>query len=133
MNKFYTVSLLIFSCIYQLKAQSLPAPSSQITYLGPSSVDLLFNDSKPRLIRFCKAGTNDWATISSSGLQAEIKDLRPKTTYIYQISDDGFGNSWSPSYAFHTIGRPNILMIIVDDGRYDNWEPNKAPSWFVTP
>ena len=37
------------------------------------------------------------------------------------------------AYSFHTIGRPNILMIIVDDGRYDNWEPNKAPSWFITP
>src|SRR5262249_3979745 len=32
-----------------------------------------------------------------------------------------------------TVSRPNILFVIIDDGRYNDYPSTGGPSWFVPP
>jgi arylsulfatase A-like enzyme len=46
---------------------------------------------------------------------------------------NGMAGRWSAEKTFRTLGRPNILVIVVDDGRYDNYTVNGGPEFFQSP
>ncbi|MEO5673568.1 MAG: sulfatase-like hydrolase/transferase [Chitinophagales bacterium] len=64
-----------------------------------------------------------------------ISGLQSNTTYYFQVSTCPIAqNNWSAIKSFHTITvSPNILLIILDDSRFDFYSCNGAPSFFQTP
>lgn len=48
-------------------------------------------------------------------------------------------SKWTTPVTFVTkttppvINKPNFVIFLLDDGRYDNYQPSGGPSWFLTP
>src|SRR5205085_10651139 len=65
--------------------------------------------------------------------------LQPATTYEYRIQTNcaSVKSAWTSILSFTTLSlnalKKNILLFLLDDARYDEFSPNGAPSWFVTP
>ena len=69
-----------------------------------------------------------------------ITGLNPATSYTVGVQSicGSQGSKWTSSVTFNTnpasvSGPPNILMIMLDDGRYDEFQPTGGPSWFPSP
>ncbi len=56
-----------------------------------------------------------------------------KTTQLLRIFFLWSVILYSGVAAAQVAGRPNIVVIMVDDGRYDEYRPTGAPEWFVAP
>lgn len=136
-SKFY--KLLVISVAYIsigcIAFGQLPA---QVSEIGPTSVRVSWQGSDDNLeaIRYRKTGDSDWITLlTGSSTTLKISNLKPKTSYEYQVKTgilNGY-ETWSASEKMLTIGRPNLLVILVDDGRYDNYTVTGGPAFFQTP
>lgn len=92
-------------------------------------------------LRYRPSGTTTWTTMENiSNTQYLLSGLSPHSGYEFCVSSMcQNGNSvWSSKISFTTTpdapaARPNILMIMTDDDRYDSYTVNGGPDWFVTP
>lgn len=95
-------------------------------------------------LRYKKSSEVDWITVA--GLVETgytITGLLPETEYevSVQASSGTATSAWSSSsYAstgadptVPTDTRPNIIIYMLDDARYDPFQPNGGPDWFNTP
>ncbi len=66
-----------------------------------------------------------------------LNNLLPNTTYTIRFSTCKLIlNNWTASIMVTTLQntvRPNILLIVMDDSRYDTYGCNYGPSWFESP
>jgi N-acetylglucosamine-6-sulfatase len=110
----------------------------QVSEIGPSSALITWaaTDGLDEAIRYRKTGTTDWITLNTGvSSSRKISNLKPKTSYDVEVKTGrqlGI-ETWSSAEKFLTIGRPNLLVIMVDDGRYDNYAVNGGPSFFPSP
>lgn len=75
-----------------------------------------------------------WNTFSvSSPDSMTISGLEENTKYIYRLSLCPDQSLWTTEDTFLYQRRPNILMIVLDDARFDTYSCNGAPSFFSTP
>ncbi|MCS6917186.1 MAG: sulfatase-like hydrolase/transferase [Chitinophagales bacterium] len=98
-------------------------------------------------IRYRKTGTNTWTTINAAtaGIQYTVNGLTPQTDYEFQIQAQTAKGTdgWSASIFKNSEvvpppppmppPKPNFIIYMLDDGRYDNYAPNGGPSWFQSP
>lgn len=91
-------------------------------------------------VRYRKMGTVVWKMVSvGSNSSVVLSPLDSSTTYQYQINGCDTANLslWTPASTFTTLGpvatKPNILIILLDDCRYDVFQENGGPLWFSTP
>lgn len=92
-------------------------------------------------IRYRVSGTTTWNFINNIlATSVQLSGLTQQTTYEYQLQAKcgGATSPWTLIKTFMTLSatisnKPNILAIMVDDGRYDTYQANGAPSWFITP
>ncbi|MGB3075903.1 MAG: fibronectin type III domain-containing protein, partial [Chitinophagales bacterium] len=133
----YTLSILLLLCCFLssgLYAQSI----SQVSAIGPSSATVTWqgcNDNN-EAIRYRLDGTSDWITVSTGTISTfKIPNLRPKTHYEFEVKTGSINGvvTWSDDEKILTIGRPNLLVIMADDGRYDNYTVNGGPDFFPSP
>lgn len=98
-------------------------------------------------IRYRKTGTSSWTTINAAtaGTQYTVQELLVNTDYEFQIQAQTTKGTdgWSASI-FQNSGeippppsmpppKPNFILYVLDDGRYDNYAPNGGPQWFQSP
>ncbi len=91
-------------------------------------------------LQYRKSGTTAWTKINNlTGSSYAITNLESATVYESRVRSECTlaNSSWSASVQFTTLTSPsskkNILLIVLDDARYDAFTPNGAPSWFSTP
>jgi N-acetylglucosamine-6-sulfatase len=153
-NKNYTFSVASF-CINnttkgyskQIKTKTLICSPPESVAIGsitkhkatiqwqPVCGSTLFN------LQYRQSGTSDWTLVSNiSGNSQLLAGLAVGTTYDFQVQTicDQANSAFTVLQTFTTLGsaeeaKPNILAIMVDDGRYDIYQPNGGPSWFQTP
>ncbi|HUM48190.1 MAG TPA: sulfatase-like hydrolase/transferase, partial [Chitinophagales bacterium] len=111
---------------------------AQVSEVGPSSARISWTGSNDNnnAIRYRKEGTAEWMTVSTgSSAACKLSNLRPKTHYEFEVKAGTVNGTeiWSPTEKLLTIGRPNLLVILVDDGRYDNYTVTGGPAFFQTP
>src|ERR1043165_9337785 len=136
MNK---IKLGILNTIFLLTFYKMSYSQSAVTIadIEPSSAKISWQGcSENNTLRFRELGSNKWIERSyDETTSIRLANLKPKTHYELQVkicSQSG-KNKWSPVEQFRTIGRPNIVVIYADDGRYDNYTVNGGPSFFQTP
>lgn len=85
-------------------------------------------------------GINTWNKISLiTSPNFTLTDLQNNTLYEYRVATKcgNVNSSWSSILTFSTltgaIQNKNILLVVLDDARYDAFIPNGAPTWFNTP
>lgn len=153
-NKNYTFSVASF-CINnttkgyskQIKTKTLPCSPPESVVIGsvtkhkatiawqPVCGSTLFN------LQYRQSGTAGWTLLSNlSSTSVVLTGLTTGTAYEVQLQAvcDLAPSSFTALQTFTTSGeagetKPNILAIMVDDGRYDIYQPNGGPSWFQTP
>jgi arylsulfatase A-like enzyme len=84
-----------------------------------------------------------WLTVQTINQPSEIMTgLVAKTGYQVKVASvcDSMTSVYSNPIPFSTldssaapIHKPNIIVFVLDDARYDHFIPNGAPSWFQTP
>lgn len=124
--------------------QKCTAPSNpSVTALATSAATITWTPvcgSNNFNLHYRVQGTSTWLKVNS--IQASsynLSLLQSATAYEYRLQTncDDVKSSWSSVYLFTTLSidapRKNILLIVLDDARYDAFIPNGAPSWFKTP
>ncbi|MEO6168314.1 MAG: sulfatase-like hydrolase/transferase [Chitinophagales bacterium] len=92
-------------------------------------------------LQYRMLGTSPWTTLSSiASNSTQITQLAAGAVYEFQLQTicDAAVSAFTAIQTFTTSGgtpdsKPNILAIMVDDGRYDVYQSNGGPSWFETP
>ncbi|MBX7110190.1 MAG: sulfatase-like hydrolase/transferase [Chitinophagales bacterium] len=92
-------------------------------------------------LQYRASGSTAWLTVSNIANNGyQLTQLTMGTTYEFQLQTvcTGSNSAFTPLQTFTTTGgvpdaKPNILAIMVDDGRYDIYQPNGGPAWFETP
>src|SRR4030095_4467394 len=92
------------------------------------------------LVRYRVIGTSLWSTVNTTSSSVNLSGLIASTTYEYQVNKCGMSSGsslWTPILTFTTSGettpRPNIIMIVLDDARFDEYSCNGAPFYFQSP
>ncbi len=92
------------------------------------------------ILQYRKLGLTSWTKISNiTSSSYSLSNLLNATTYEYRVQADcgGAKSSWTDILTFTTLNpstpRKNILFVVLDDARYDEFPPNGAPAWFSTP
>ncbi|MGB3073982.1 MAG: sulfatase-like hydrolase/transferase [Chitinophagales bacterium] len=153
-NKNYTFSIASFCINAQTKGYSNSIKSKTLNCAAPISVAVsAINKHKATLqwqpvcngsifnLQYRVAGTTVWTTISNiAATSFQLTQLAPGTSYEFQVQTNcsSVNSSFTAIQTFTTTtgtpeAKPNILAIMVDDGRYDIYQPNGGPSWFETP
>lgn len=137
MSRIYTL-LSVITLLLLAAFQASGQQQAMVSEVGPSSARVSWPASADlkEAVRYRKTGTAEWLTLYTDKVTScKIRNLKPRTSYEYQFRT-GSGNgvdSWSASEKLLTIGRPNLLVILVDDGRYDNYTITGGPAFFQTP
>ncbi len=98
-------------------------------------------------IRYKVSGTSGWTTVTAATTSSSyiVTGLMPNTLYEFQIQAETHQGTdgWSSSVLLNSgevpppppivPPKPNFIIYMLDDGRYDNYIPNGGPSWFQTP
>ena len=152
LNKFSLVSsLLILSFGQLLFAQQQIAAGYLNTFNAPSnlhfqnlnshSVEIDWDrmDGLQYEVRYRIEGETGWNELTADSKSAlDIDKLKPKTKYEVQVkafNDDG-ESVWSQSGSFESKpppGGPNMLIIYLDDSRYDCFGATGGPPFLPTP
>jgi len=88
-----------------------------------------------------KASTSSaWNLVSNIiGTTKIVSGLNPSTNYDFKVRARNGGDStgWTTpittNSGIQSHSKPNILLFLLDDGRYDQFQPNGGPAWFNTP
>jgi len=93
-------------------------------------------------LRYKQSQTATWTVIKSITSSPYVVDsLHPNTDYDFSIQGQN-GNhksQWSATVSANSgnvtvpKSRPNFIVYLMDDARYDQFKPNGGPSWFNTP
>ncbi|MBX7107933.1 MAG: sulfatase-like hydrolase/transferase [Chitinophagales bacterium] len=86
-------------------------------------------------LRYRKSTELTWTYVFTGvNTTVTLQNLLTGTVYTCQAAscEDTTGK-WSAPSSFQITGRPNILMIILDDARYDSYSCNGGPSFFHSP
>lgn len=127
------------------EASSVP---QNLTVSGANGTSLLAtwaprcNNSSFNL-RYKQSTQIAWTTINDlSATSYTFTGLIPQTDYEFAVQGKtgSATSAWSStvtansgSLSLPTGTRPNILLYILDDARYDPFQPNGGPEWFNTP
>jgi N-acetylglucosamine-6-sulfatase len=117
-------------------ACSLPIDQNAVA-LTNTSIKITWTNVCPATSAYVRIKTlhGSWNSIAapSSG-PAVITGLKHDSTYLYQLSTCiDTTNNWTAVDTFSFITPPNIILIILDDARYDFYSCNGAPPFFQTP
>lgn len=156
-NTTYTFTGLVPNTLYDFAAAAycsnhlnsdFTITSGSTATCGPPIVDTLNVYDPTKVFIFwssCSSSNNQiryrlqnfpfWSYVQTGSVSSiDLHNLITNSTYKFQVCScaDTTGN-WSPVDTFKMVPHPNILMIIVDDARFDTYSCNGAPSWFKTP
>ncbi|HUM46920.1 MAG TPA: sulfatase-like hydrolase/transferase, partial [Chitinophagales bacterium] len=89
-------------------------------------------------LRYRKTGTTAWTTVSNiNTLNYQLSGLVPSTPYQVRVRAKCGPNpsDYSPIVNFTTSGvvtpsRKNVLLVIIDDARFDSYQANGGPAFF---
>ena len=100
----------------------------------PFSVTISWNSCSSTFnrVRIKKISESQWTYLSTGSNQTlTLNALTEDSSYIFQVNgcSDTSGN-WSLPGTFTLPPRPNILLIILDDARFDCYSCNGGPSFF---
>jgi N-acetylglucosamine-6-sulfatase len=93
-------------------------------------------------LRFKTTNDEFWTSVTDiPDTSYQITGLYTGLNYDYEVQSNCGADlsAWSNTQSFTTLIEvaptipPNILAIMVDDGRYDIYQPNGGPDWFSTP
>lgn len=124
------------SCTQPINASVSAIMQNQVTVSWqPLCNSSVFN------IQCRQQGTLDWSSIKNiSATTVNLLALTPGTTYEYQLQSKcgSVKSSWTAIQTFSTLpvppsSKPNIFAVMLDDGRYDIYQPTGGPAWFNTP
>lgn len=112
---------------------------SNIEIIAPDAAVITWNagscSSSFNQLRYRKSMESDWTYVFTAGNKSvTLHNLIAGATYSCQAAacEDTTGK-WSAPASFQVGGKPNILMIILDDARYDSYSCNGGPSFFHSP
>ncbi|MCS6917922.1 MAG: sulfatase-like hydrolase/transferase [Chitinophagales bacterium] len=120
----------------QVSVQNITSSSATVSWLAPCGE----NSFK---LKWRKSGTSSWSTVNNiSATSHTLTGLQPQTPYQVKVqSKCGSGNnsSFSKVANFTTLAAApnvkgkNVLLIIIDDARYDTYDVTGGPTFFPTP
>lgn len=152
-NKKYTVQVASFCANGQTKGYSTQVKSVTLACSPPAS-PAISNVSKHKAVvkwqpacggsefnlQYKALGSPAWTTLASlTDTAVLLTSLDEGTTYEVQVQTIcEVPSAFTEPVFFTTTGgtpddKPNILAIMIDDGRYDIYQPNGGPSWFQSP
>lgn len=124
-----TISTLICSEPTGVAAGEITSSSARISWS-------VICDAPKFSVRFRQAGTSEWATVKNiKSTSFILGGLNSGTAYEVKAEskcEDG-DSEYSPSIFFTTLSSKvgkNILLVIVDDARFDTYQANGGPSFF---
>jgi N-acetylglucosamine-6-sulfatase len=106
-------------------------------------------------VQYKESSSESWTTINEiNSTNFIVNNLLSNTSYDFSVQGQNGGSvsDWSPVITANTaeevitdgttddttvatikVLHPNILIYLLDDARYDPFQPNGGPSWFNTP
>jgi len=98
----------------------------------------LCSTSSKNQIRYRVAGTSAWNYLKTASTPSATITFPTDDPVIYQVTAcTDTANHWSLLDTFYFPGasslNPNIIVILLDDSRYDTYSCNGAPPWFQSP
>lgn len=96
-------------------------------------------------LQYREQGITLWTKVSHiPAISYTLTNLQHSTEYEYRMQTNcgSINSTWSSVFIFTTASdstqnnsssNKNVLLIVLDDARYDAFIPNGAPSWFNTP
>ncbi|MBC8048120.1 MAG: sulfatase-like hydrolase/transferase [Fimbriimonadaceae bacterium] len=94
-------------------------------------------------IKYRETGTSAWSIITNITTNSvSLTALTEDAAYEYQLRTNctvDLSSVYSSLYNFTTLPAPltvvtpNILLIVLDDGKYDSYTNTGGPEWFSTP
>jgi N-acetylglucosamine-6-sulfatase len=83
-------------------------------------------------IRFRPVANTEWTYIFKGAVQsALLTGLTANTSYVFQVAAcSDTTNHWSANDTFMIPPFPNIILIMLDDARFDSYSSNNGPSFF---
>jgi N-acetylglucosamine-6-sulfatase len=126
-----TVKTVECSIPYNVQANAISATSAAISWSA-------ICEQVSFAIKYRKLGTSGWETISNINTSSYVlTGLNPNTSYQIKVSAKCISKSpYSKAVTFTTKGATsskgrNVLLIIVDDARFDTYLANGGPSFFL--
>ncbi|HYV90146.1 MAG TPA: sulfatase-like hydrolase/transferase [Chitinophagales bacterium] len=122
------------------KATTLGCEVAQVTsvdvsdYQSASITWQTYCSASSNQIRFRPVTTSTWSYVSTGSTQsAELNSLTLNTSYVFQVTACAdTTNHWSVLDTFKIGALPNILVIVIDDARYDSYSGNGGPEFLQT-
>jgi hypothetical protein len=120
------------------------SPPLNVTATGLSSSSVKFSwsscgSSSSNQLRYKKLTATKWKYVSTGTATITTLTFDGTKPIMYQATgcSDTTGN-WSALDTFYfssvnPVSRPNAIVILLDDSRYDTYSCNGAPSFFQTP
>lgn len=91
-------------------------------------------------VRYRLSGDLVWLTVTTSAVsEATITGLTHGVVYEYQVKacSSSASQNWSPVQSFTVVLSstvvPNIILVLLDDARYDVYPPSGGPAFFAAP
>ena len=113
---------------------SCELPSWTLSVLNTHSVQITATTSCPydsMKVRYWTDGTSYRTFSFPYSTSYLIDNLDYLSTYYFQVST--CINTWSATDTVRLPAPPNVILLLVDDSRYDYYSCNGAPSFFHTP
>jgi N-acetylglucosamine-6-sulfatase len=131
----------VFSAVAEFTASEKNLTERRITVsrIGQKSAVVSLNTavSIEMKIRFRIVGESEWNYLESSNQnEVELVNLIPGSKYEVQCSGMESAAQWSYSEYFESKPLntgPNMLIIVLDDARYDTYSKTGASDFFQTP
>ncbi|MEO6169302.1 MAG: sulfatase-like hydrolase/transferase [Chitinophagales bacterium] len=94
-------------------------------------------------VRYKLSASSNWTNLpNTTALSYRFTGFSSNTSYDVSVRSDCGANasSWTDPVIFITsvpppgvVQNPNFIIFLLDDGRYDNYQPSGGPAWFQTP
>lgn len=125
-----------------LKVTTAACMATEITdvqVLSPNAAYIAWGDgtcsSKNNQLRYKRTTDEKWTIVKTADSAfVTLSNLVAGASYTCQATacKDTLG-TWSAPANFVMPGRPNVLVIMLDDARYDSYSCNGGPPFFQTP
>ncbi|MBA3648684.1 MAG: sulfatase-like hydrolase/transferase [Chitinophagales bacterium] len=119
---------------------SLPE-NVEVTDISNKSATVIWNvcgGGANSQVRYRVKGNTDWKVVKAqSSTSVKLTGLNKSMVYQYGVNTCNDESLWTPTSTFKTLDtafwKPNILVIYLDDSRYDPFAPNGGPSFYKSP
>lgn len=131
----FAFSLLCYSANISL-AQCVTAKPSIPVLDANNNIHISWSDGGGSFnqIRFRKKTALEWIYLNTGATSSAIlTSLDTNKMYLFQVLACSDTSAWSPLDSFQVITKPNIIVIMLDDARYNSYSCNGAPAWFQSP